>query len=174
MSKDNTIISDYGSARGYIGEGLRKSAEKVNEALANSPPHSKQGIVVLGAKAALAGGKEYIKAAPHLARGFVDGVMQPNPNDGRQTPNMQIALKIQQDGQAARALQGSIASKGMTSGSLGSGKAGSQAASALKGISSGSSTGTTASSALKGPSASSGKSSGASSSSQSKGGGQGR
>jgi len=75
---------------------------------------------------------------------------------------------------ASSALKGSSVSEGKTSGSLGSGKAGSQAASALKSSSSAPSKGSSASTALKGSSASSGKSSGASSGGQSKSSGQGR
>ena len=78
--------SHYELARAHAKEALIKSAQKYNE---NSPSLGENPAKAL-AKAALAGGKEYTEALKHAVMGFVEGVGQLNPNDGRIRDQIQM------------------------------------------------------------------------------------
>ena len=102
---ETTSPSYYELARGYAKEGLLKSAQKSNELLQKSTPNTTTNAAVHVLRSFGAGAKNYGNAAKYATMGFLEGVHQQNPNDGRQLQNMVINQKIQRDGQAARALK---------------------------------------------------------------------
>jgi len=63
---------------------------------------------------ALAGGKNYAKAAYHAGMGFMEGVSQQNPNSGQQLNNMKINQSIAQ-GKPAETTTSKSTNKGIAS-----------------------------------------------------------
>jgi len=88
--------SHYELARGYFREGLHKSAAKLGEISQTSTPQTWMSASAQVGQAAWAGRKDYVKSAYHAGMGFMEGVINQNPNSGQQLNNMKINQSITQ------------------------------------------------------------------------------
>jgi hypothetical protein len=88
--------TEYEQGRQSLKAGLNKTATKYGEISQMSSPHTPRDAAVQLGQSALAGGKEFGKAAGHFGKGFMQGVSQQNPNSGQQLQNMKIDQAITQ------------------------------------------------------------------------------
>jgi len=102
--------SNYGLARAYAKSGLNQSALKANDIAQKTASSTPTNVGIAAAQMALAGGKNYAKAASYAGKGFMEGVSKQNPNSGQQLNNMKINQSIAQGKAAATSTNKGIAS----------------------------------------------------------------
>jgi len=111
---DQGQLSKYGLARAYAKSGLYQSTLKGNDIAQKTASSTPTNVGIAAAQMALAGGKNYAKAAYHAGMGFMEGVSQQNPNSGQQLNNMKINQSIAQ-GKPAETTTSKSTNKGIAS-----------------------------------------------------------
>jgi hypothetical protein len=81
--------TEYEQGRQSLKAGLNKTATRYGEISQMSSPHTPRDAAVQLGQSALAGGKEFGKAAGHFGKGFIEGVSQ---QTGDKTPAANRAI----------------------------------------------------------------------------------